>query len=374
MMKPIWLGVMSGTSLDAIDVVAMQFEPLQTLGMLSVDFPAELRQQLLQLTNSGTDEIDRMGQAEVAYSLLVATTINQLIGQLSEHNLLERSQIVAVGCHGQTVRHRPQWRYTLQLGDGNILAEHCQIPVVTDFRRRDLAAGGQGAPLVPAFHQAIFGSNHVNRIILNLGGIANITVLPADPEIPVTGFDTGPANLLLDDWCLQHTGQPYDQGGQWAQSGQVIPSLLAACLDDPYFQLSAPKSTGRERFNPDWLGRQLQNQGQIAATYLPQDVQATLVALTVESVAQAVRQTGLPTGELVVCGGGALNGFLLRQLQLALPAWQLMTSEALGLAPQAVEAAAFAWLARCRMQQLSGNLPQVTGADGGRILGAVYLP
>lgn len=364
-MAQLYIGVMSGTSLDGIDLVAVSFTPLQLHAQLSIDFPAELRQSLLELTYAGENEIERMGRAEVAYARVVATGINQLIEQFR----LERDQIVAIGSHGQTIRHRPEAGFSLQIGDPNLIAELTQLTVVADFRRRDLAAGGQGAPLVPAFHQAVFQHADINRIILNLGGIANISVLPTGQPESVYGFDTGPANLLLDAWCQLHTAQPFDQDGAWAAQGAINVSLLNALLAHDYFKQEAPKSTGREDFHLAWLQQLITK---LERSIRPVDVQATLVRLTAQSVADSIQHTGLSSGELYICGGGAYNQTLWQDLAALLPDWTLHSAAELGLAPTWVEAAAFAWLAQQRLQLQTGNLPRVTGAQGGRILGAVY--
>lgn len=364
-MAELYIGVMSGTSLDGIDVVAVSFAPLRLHACLSVDFPTDLRAALLALTQSGDDEIERMGRADVAYAEVVSAAITRL---MDEHRL-DKTQVVAIGSHGQTIRHRPEAGFSLQIGDPNVIAERTRITVVADFRRRDLAAGGQGAPLVPAFHRAVFQVSDKNRIILNLGGIANISVLPAGQPDTVYGFDTGPANLLIDAWCQLHTGQPFDQDGAWAAQGTVHAELLARLLAHGYFQQSAPKSTGREDFHLAWLNQHLTA---LNTQIQPVDVQATLTALTAQSVADAIQQTGLNEGELYLCGGGAYNQTLWQVLQQRLPSWTLHSTQQLGLAPTWVEAAAFAWLAKQRIEGQTGNLPRVTGAQGGRVLGAVY--
>ena len=363
MTQSLYVGVMSGTSLDGIDVVAVSFDPVQLHGSLTVAFAPELHQTLLALTQSGPDEIERMGRADVAYAHAVADAINTLI----ETHGLDRSLIVAVGSHGQTIRHRPQAGFSLQIGDPNVIAERTGLTVVADFRRRDLAAGGQGAPLVPAFHQAVFQDAHVHRVILNLGGIANISVLPAGQPDAVYGFDTGPANLLMDAWCLRHTGQPYDKDGAWAATARPCPTLLARLLAHDYFAQPAPKSTGREQFNVVWLDEVLQ-----PCHVEHSVVQATLLALTAHSVADAVQSTGLSSGELWLCGGGAFNQTLWRSLAILLPTWTLKSTAELGLAPTWVEATAFAWLAERRIRGLSANLHSVTGAACYRVLGGVY--
>ncbi len=371
-MTEIFIGCMSGTSLDGIDLVAASFGPLQLHGTLSLDFKDHLKQKLLDLTTPDNNEIERMGEASIAYGRQVATGINTLI----ERYHLNKSDIGAIGCHGQTIRHCPAAGFTVQIGDVNQITELTGLPVVADFRQRDMAAGGQGAPLVPAFHAAIWQDTHQHRVIVNLGGIANISILPKADKSAVYGFDTGPANLLLDAWCLKHTGQAFDHNGMWAAQGQVLPELLALFLHDAYFSQPAPKSTGRERFNMFWLTQQL-------ATYrlsypsnalAPVDVQATLVELTVKSVADAILATGLGSGDVIVCGGGAFNSVLLHRLQQHLNCWIVRTSEPFGLGVQWVEATAFAWLAARRLKVQAGNLPSVTGASGERILGGLWLP
>lgn len=364
-MTQLYIGVMSGTSLDGIDVVAVSFDPLTLHASLSVTFPDGLVEQLLALTQSGPDEIERMGIADVAYARVVGQSINLMI----DHYALPRDQIVAIGCHGQTIRHRPELGFSLQIGDPNLIAEITRLPVVADFRRRDLAAGGQGAPLVPAFHQAFFQHQHIHRIVLNLGGIANISVLPAGHPEAVCGFDTGPANLLMDAWTQLHTGQPFDKGGQWAASGQISALLLNQLLSHPFFAKAAPKSTGREDFHLAWLRSQISGLG-----LSPKDVQATLLALTAKSIADAVMATQLDRGELWMCGGGAFNRELWHRLQKRLPNWILKSTADIGLAPTWVEATAFAWLAQQRLQGHPANIPNVTGASGHRVLGGLYSP
>lgn len=385
--KELYIGIMSGTSLDGIDLVAVSFAPLHLHASLTVSFPPQLREALLALTLADDNEIERMGLADVALGRLIGTSVNELI----EAHHLDRARIRAIGSHGQTIRHRPEGGFTLQIGDPNQIAELTGLPVVADFRRRDMAAGGQGAPLVPAFHQSLFTDRLISRIILNLGGIANISVLPVG-ESKVYGFDTGPANLLMDAWCLRHTGQPFDRDGAWAASGQVNNNLLRKLLEHEYFSRPYPKSTGREEFNLLWLEQQLQDLAEseyiedsdftsdgridsmtpVIDSLSPEDVQATLLQLTASSVSQAIAQTGLEGGELWVCGGGAYNHSLWLALQSLLPTWQLHSTAELGLAPTWVEATAFAWLTAQRVQAKPGNLPAVTGATGPRILGGLW--
>ncbi len=387
--SPYVVGMMSGTSLDGLDAVLCQFyeidddndEPVEILATVSAPFPDDLRAVLLTLTqpNGVADliknnrlafesELDVFGWASVFYAEFAASLVNGLL----EKAQVTPDEVMAIGCHGQTVRHRPQWRFSLQLLDPNTLAERTGIAVVSDFRRRDMAVGGQGAPLVPAFHQAMFGQSNKRRVILNLGGIANITVL--DGTDNVIGFDTGVANLLIDAWCQRHTEQAYDKNGDWARSGQVIEPLLKALLAHPYFALPAPKSTGREDFNMAWVDSILE---QVAhqhpnLAYSPADVQATLSELTAVSVAQAIMYTtDNVTGELFVCGGGAYNGLILARLQAHLPQWLVTTTADIGLSPLWVEATAFAWLAQQTLINAPSNLPSVTGANKAVVLGQV---
>lgn len=372
-MTAIYIGVMTGTSMDGVDIVAASFDPLQLHATLTLPFDLDLRDELMALTLPGDNEIDRMGKADVALAKMIGQGINQLI----EENNLPRKQIKAIGSHGQTIRHRPEHGFTLQIGDANIITEITQIPVVADFRRRDMAAGGQGAPLVPAFHQALFQHDSIHRVILNLGGIANVSLLPAGQPEAVYGFDTGPANILMDAWCHRYTGQPYDENGNWAAYGQPIRSLLERLQSHEYFSKEPPKSTGREDFNLDWLDEQLADwRNDVEYMELedtPENVQATLLKLTTRAIKKAIYRSGMPTGEVYVCGGGAYNSHLLEQLRWRLRKhhWSVQTTSVLGLAPTWVEATAFAWLAMRFVHQQSANLPAVTGAAGYRILGSM---
>ena len=372
-MTAIYIGVMTGTSMDGVDIVAASFDPLQLHATLTLPFDLDLRDELMALTLPGDNEIDRMGKADVALAKMIGQGINQLI---EEHNL-PRKQIKAIGSHGQTIRHRPEHGFTLQIGDANIITEITQIPVVADFRRRDMAAGGQGAPLVPAFHQALFQHDSIHRVILNLGGIANVSLLSAGQPEAVYGFDTGPANILMDAWCHRYTGQPYDENGNWAAYGQPIRSLLERLQSHEYFSKEPPKSTGREDFNLDWLDEQLADwRNDVEYMELedtPENVQATLLKLTTRAIKKAIYRSGMPTGEVYVCGGGAYNSHLLEQLRWRLRKhhWSVQTTSVLGLAPTWVEATAFAWLAMRFVHQQSANLPAVTGAAGYRILGSM---
>ena len=372
-MVAIYIGVMTGTSMDGVDLVAASFEPLMLHATSTLSFAPELRAELMALTLPDDNEIDRMGKADVSLAQMIAHGINQLI----EKNQLDHTKIKAIGSHGQTIRHRPEHGFTLQIGDPNIITEITQIPVISDFRRRDMAAGGQGAPLVPAFHQALFQHDSIHRVILNLGGIANVSLLTAGNPEAVSGFDTGPANILMDAWCQRYTGQPYDENGNWAAYGQPIRSLLDRLQAHEYFSKEPPKSTGREDFNLEWLDEQLADwRNDLEYDVLedtPENVQATLLKLTIRAIKKAIYRSDLDTGEVYVCGGGAYNSHLLEQLRWRLRKhnWSVQTTAALGLAPTWVEATAFAWLAMRFVQQQSGNLPAVTGAAGYRILGSI---
>ncbi|MBF7696660.1 anhydro-N-acetylmuramic acid kinase [Acinetobacter rathckeae] len=372
-MTSIYIGVMTGTSMDGIDFVAASFEPLTLHATLSIAFEPDLKDELMALTRPGDNEIDRMGKADVALAKKIAHGINQLI----DYNGLNREQIRAIGCHGQTIRHRPEDGFTLQLGDPNIITEITQIAVVSDFRRRDMAAGGQGAPLVPAFHQAIFQHNQIDRVILNLGGIANVSLLPANKKHKILGFDTGPANILMDGWCRRHTGQPFDENGDWAAHGTAIRPLLDRLYAHDFFSKEPPKSTGREDFNLDWLDDQLidwRNDPEYEELDdTAENIQATLAKLTVRAIQKAVYRSGMKDGEMYVCGGGAYNSYVLEQLRWRLRKheWSVQTTDVLGLSPTWVESTAFAWLAMQFIAQRSGNVPAVTGASGTRILGCI---
>lgn len=370
-----YIGLMSGTSLDGVDGVLVQWDAAQQMQVLAYAaqaFPDDLRQELLALNSpEGRNELHRAALAGNAISRAYAALVQQLLTQSGT----PAHEVQAIGAHGQTVRHQPQLHdgtgYTVQLQNPALLAERTGITVVADLRSRDVAAGGQGAPLVPAFHQGVFSRTHTRTVVLNIGGIANISALPAanDTLAPVTGFDCGPGNALMDWWCLQHTGAPYDDQGRWAASGSVHSRLLAQLLTEPFLQQPPPKSTGRDLFSTAWLQAQLAH---MSDTIRPQDVQATLTAFTAHSCAAAIRQHGGQSDSLLVCGGGALNTELMRQLQALLPAMRVESTAAGGLPPLQVEAAAFAWLARQCIHGLPGNLPAVTGAQGPRIVGAIY--
>lgn len=375
-MAEFYIGLMSGTSLDGVDGVLVEFleeKPRVALHRSSL-FASDLRAKLLALNTPGNNELHRAALAANALARVYATVVADLLAGAG----IAAADIRAIGAHGQTVRHRPQefdadlqlgrpaTGYTLQINNPALLAELTRIDVVADFRSRDVAAGGQGAPLVPAFHHEVFGRPGETVAVLNLGGIANLSVLGADAS--VLGFDCGPGNALLDYWSQRHTGQPFDADGAWAASGRVSQPLLDALLAEPYLAKAPPKSTGRDLFNPDWLGARLQGFGAVAAA----DVQATLTEFTARACAQSVLRHGAQSRSLIVCGGGALNTHLMQRLQAALPQRVVSSSDAHGLPPLQVEAAAFAWLARKTLRREAGSLPSVTGARGARVLGAIY--
>jgi anhydro-N-acetylmuramic acid kinase len=357
-----YIGLMSGTSLDGIDAVILQCEAdqCQVVHTHSLPYSEDLRSRLLDLHISSFNELELAAVAGNVLSRLYAEAVIQLLAKAK----LRPADIRAIGCHGQTIRHRPDLGFTLQIGNPALLAELTSIDVVADFRSRDLAAGGQGAPLVPAFHHAAFSHPRITRTIVNIGGIANLSYLPSHGI--VTGFDSGPGNMLMDAWIQQHMNRPYDESGQWAAQGQVIDKLLQTLLDHPYFQALPPKSTGRDLFSLSWL------QGYLEPDYTAADVQRTLLELTARSITEAVNQHCPGTEELYLCGGGAYNALLARRLQQLIGAVNVGLTDALGIPATWVEAAAFAWLARQTMHHKPGNLPAVTGAKGPRILGAVY--
>ena len=372
-----YIGLMSGTSLDGVDGVLVAFDErggtplastsLRTLAHEHVPFDADLRALLLSLNTPGVDEIARSAQAGLALVDVYARVVAALL-QRSE---VEPDAIAAIGAHGQTVRHQPGGScaapgYTVQLNQPALLAERCGIDVIADFRSRDIAAGGQGAPLVPAFHAQVFRQPGECVAVANIGGIANLSVIDDGATI---GFDCGPGNLLMDHWCARHTGRAYDDDGRLAALGRVLPALLEALCDDPFLAAAPPKSTGREHYHSAWLGAHL---ARLDAPFLTVDVQATLSAFTAAAIAMHVERHASAARTLVVCGGGALNGDLMRRLALALPGRRVAPSDDFGVPAMQVEACAFAWLARQFVLGLPGNLPAVTGASGPRRLGALY--
>ncbi len=370
----LYIGLMSGTSLDGVDGVLVDFPSgggLHVVTDAHVAMPGALGVELLALNTSGPDELQRAALAANALARLQAEVVAHLLVNAD----VEPGAVRAVGSHGQTVRHRPGefdgTGFTTQLNNGALLAESCGIDVVCDFRTRDVAAGGQGAPLVPAFHRDVFASRDqaTPRAVLNIGGIANITLLGSLDDATLGGFDTGPGNALMDHWCKLHTDAAYDDDGRWAASGRVDGLLLVGLLADAYFRKPAPKSTGRDLFNADWLAAALARAG---GTRAPADVQATLLELTARSAIDALRAAAPATRELLVCGGGAKNGALMARLAALWPGLAVASTDTAGLPAQQVEAAAFAWLAKQFCERQPGNHPQVTGAAGLRVLGALY--
>ena len=362
MPSEIYIGLMSGTSVDGVDAVLVDFGmiPWRIRGRRHLAFDPALRGELEALQKSGVDELHRAALAANALMDCCAAAVSGVLADAG----LDAPDIAAIGLHGQTVRHRPDLQFTAQLANPARLAEACRIPVVADFRSRDVAAGGQGAPLAPALHAALFRDTARHRVVLNVGGIANITDLP--PEGPVRGFDTGPGNTLLDAWCMRHRGEAFDDDGAWAATGRPIAALLESLRADPYFALPPPKSSGRDHFNLRWL------EARLPSSYAPADVQRTLLALTSATIAEAVARHCAGASEIVVGGGGAHNGALLRELARDLGGRALATTGSFGVPVGDVEALAFAWLARESMAGRPGNLPAVTGARGARVLGAVY--
>ena len=361
----LYLGLISGTSADGIDAALVRFEaggPVLLAGRI-VAYDAGLRSELLALSQTaGAVSLDAFGRLDSRVGMAFAEAAETVIAESG----VARTDIRAIGSHGQTLRHDPSgpWPFTLQIGDANAIAERTGIATVADFRRRDVAAGGQGAPLMPAFHAAMLGSAAEDRVVLNLGGIANVTLLPR--EGAVTGFDTGPANGLMDAWMLRHRGVGFDADGAFAASGQVDATLLERLLADPYFSLPAPKSTGRDRFHLDWLLAQVPEATAAAA------VQATLLELTARTVADAVLAALPNARRVLVCGGGVRNGALMARLEAHLPTLRVESTAVHGIDPDFMEAMGFAWLARETLAGRPGNLAGVTGARGPRVLGCVY--
>jgi len=371
-----YIGLMSGTSLDGVDGVIVAIPDNYSGGVLSViadayvPFDETIKKELLALQKASENEIERALLSANQLAFLYTQCVSQLLGKAN----LTPKDITAIGAHGQTIRHRPERGYTYQINNPSLLAELTQINVIADFRNKDIAAGGQGAPFVPAFHQAVFSHPEKTRVILNIGGIANISILPAGGK--TYGFDTGPGNVLLDAWIRQNLSQNYDKDGEWAASGTPDMVLLEAMLEEPYFSLPPPKSTGRDVFNLEWV-KAILNSSYTFSRLSPVDVQATLALFTATSIVNAIRQSAPSATHVYASGGGARNVFLMSEIQRLLNEDStiqvtLDTTDVVGLQPQYVEALAFAWLAYCFIQKQPGNLPEVTGAKGSRILGAFY--
>ncbi|RWX57424.1 anhydro-N-acetylmuramic acid kinase [Photobacterium chitinilyticum] len=358
-----YIGIMSGTSMDGVDTVLVDIDGgnIQLLCEHAFPMSEDLKQSLLDVCLGQPTNLQIIGELDHRLGHLFADAVIALLDKAN----VDPSTVAAIGSHGQTVFHSPETEYafTMQLGDANIISAKTGITTIADFRRKDMAYGGQGAPLVPAFHQQLFGQPDLTRVILNIGGISNITVL--SPDKPVTGFDTGPGNMLMDAWINKHKDQRYDNEGTWAQSGTVNAKLLNSLLSDPYFALAPPKSTGRELFNLDWLHSHLK-----AFNLSPEDIQRTLAELTAVTIANDVRAEN--PGELLVCGGGAHNPLIMARLTELLPKWTVLTTADRGVDIDNMEAMAFAWLAYRTIHQLPGNLPEVTGAKQLTCLGAIY--
>lgn len=369
--ESLFVGLMSGTSIDSIDAALVKFsnDKLELVSHFERPISAELKTQILELCQSGNHEIDKMGALDRQLGIEFSTACQQLLAQAN----CSPEHIAAIGSHGQTIRHRPDsdsnHAFTLQIGDPNTIAHLTGITTVSDFRRRDVAAGGQGAPLAPGFHAAAFSSTHTARAIVNIGGMANISYIPLIGD--VIGFDTGPGNVLMDTWIFRNKGASYDRDGDWAASGTTVDSLINELLLHPYFSQPAPKSTGREAFNLEWLLNHLQ---QCSHNHNPADIQATLLELTARTISADIDKLcqGEPI-EVYVCGGGAYNQQLMTRLAELLPQHTLASTKALGIAPEWVEAVAFAWLAKQTIERKPGNLPAVTGASKSLTLGGIYF-
>ncbi len=367
--RELYIGLMSGTSMDGIDsaIVDLAQGKASVVATHSHSIPMHLRAEIRSLFLPGDDDLDTLGSCDQQLGLCFAEAANSVLEQAG----LKASDLIAIGSHGQTVRHRPPATdtphpFTLQIGDPNLIAARTGITTVADFRRRDMALGGQAAPLVPAFHRAVFHSKTRNRAIVNIGGISNITFLPAEGE--VLGFDTGPGNRLLDDWIKQHKDKNFDDGGQWARQHTSDPQFLTQLKTHPFLQRTAPKSTGREEFNRQWLDQELKKFDHLS----PGCIQATLLAFTAETIADALKALPVVIDEIFICGGGALNTTLMTSLSDMLTPAIVGSTAGLGISPEWVEAAAFAWLARQTLAGLAGNLPAVTGAKGLTVLGGIY--
>lgn len=394
-----YIGLMSGTSMDGVDAVLCEITPAHcaTLAAHSIPYPQELLAALNSLCSEGADELNTLA---IADRLVAETFAGAALGLLEKTNLVA-SDITAIGSHGQTVRHHPSGRltsssfsntslrgFTCQIGDPNTISVLTGIDVIADFRRKDIALGGQGAPLVPAYHNAVFAHESKYRALVNIGGIANISLLPPKRQVePVRGFDTGPGNTLMDKWISRHLNQSFDENGQWAASGTVNKTLLDRLLCDPYFSLPAPKSTGREYFNMAWLHDVLSSLfnstsstfcNSVSGNIRPVDIQATLLAFTVETIVNDIKRHSPyqnddgEKSEVVICGGGAFNKALMQMLEQQLPQFQVSNSYSVGIHPQHVEGTAFAWLAHAYLNNIPGNVPEVTGASRPAVLGALF--
>ena len=369
-LSSLYIGLLSGTSIDALDaaVISTDGRRISLLKTCTKSIPGDLRHRLLALTEAPLVSLEEVGELDRALGVLLAEAALELLEKAG----IPARDIRAIGSHGQTVRHRPprgeKYGFSWQIGDPNTIAELTGVCTVADFRRRDVAAGGQGAPLVPAFHDRIFRELGIDRVIANIGGISNISLLPGDSIAPVSGFDTGPGNTLLDAWTLRHLNQPFDRDGQWARTGKLNEGLLGILMAHPFFAMHPPKSTGREEFNLAWLGGILSTLPDIKQ----QDVQATLLEFTARTLSTGIRSSMPTCREVFLCGGGAMNHFLVDRLEALLAEQRVRTTECLGVHPDWVEACAFAWLAHQTLEGESGNLPAATGASRHACLGGIY--
>ncbi len=369
MSSELYIGLMSGTSMDAVDcVLADLSDSIKIIDFINVDIPPKLKQDILDLCQeNGDNQIKTLGETDVALGKLFASVVISIL----EKNQLNSNQIQAIGSHGQTIRHQPPGQstnsFSIQIGDPNTIATLIGITTVADFRRKDMALGGQGAPLLPAFHQQIFKNTQTDRIILNIGGMANITLLRKD-DTQITGFDTGPGNVLLDTWVQKNLNQNFDENGDWAASGKSNPELLEFMLEDSFFSNPPPKSTGREYFNNSWIDIVL---GDYAKEISPQDVQATLLELTAISIAQAIKAS-LETGEIIVCGGGVRNKQLMQGLTTTLNSFKVSSSNDYGIDSDALEAFAFAWFAKQTLQKTVIDFTHITGSSRPHVMGGIY--
>ena len=371
----LYLGIMSGTSLDGVDLALVDFfEKPNLVASGFVPMPEDLRANLAELLKSGETSLQKLGEIDHHLGVLYADCVNDFLVK----NQLEASQITAIGCHGQTVWHAPQgnFPFTMQIGDMNLVAARTGITTVGDFRRKDMAMGGQGAPLVPAFHEAVFARPNQFTVVLNIGGISNISVL--DPKSETIGYDVSVGNALMDSWIEKHLGKRYDKNAEWAKTGEVISELLAEMLSEPFLQLPPPKSTGRELFNLAWLEKQFANltaksPASSVANFKLEDIQYTLAEFTAQSITRELSQwKNEPNKVLLVCGGGARNPLLMERFNVLLPDWHVGTTNDYGVDVDYVEAAAFAWLAFQRMENLPSNMPSVTGASQAVSLGVIF--
>ena len=362
----LFVGVMTGTSVDGLDLALLDLpNDLKPKAARTTPFPPSIRERVVALTSPGNDEIVRMGEAHIQLGNFIAATCLDFITELG----IGANEIRAIGSHGQTIRHHPNadFPFSVQIGNGHVIAEKTGIDVVADFRGRDIAAGGQGAPLVPTYHNALFGDDEISRVIVNIGGISNVTILNHEDHA-FTGFDTGPGNALLDAWMQECRDKPYDAQGAWASSGKIHEALLKQLLSDPYYHELPPKSTGKEHFNLSYVQRHIADLQNVAH----EDVQATLNELTAQTITTAIDRHAAKRTDIVVCGGGRLNDFLMYRLKTLNPRRAIHPSESLGIDGDAIEAAAFAYLAWQFTERLPGNQPNVTGADGLRVLGCLY--